>query len=179
MKKHFIHLIGANATGKSSIAGWILDTFKSSQAVGEYKKKEVQGVYTGGADPMKATNNERRDVLKKIWMGDKDIVLMQGMIVLSLINIDYFLELQKKFHRDITIIHLFCSLDTLQERVFHRSKGKPKNLKRTQNLINKSTGSARIARYAEQLGLNVINVCCDDIKAYDQLKQKLKELINE
>jgi polynucleotide 5'-kinase involved in rRNA processing len=28
--KYFIHLIGANATGKSSMAGWILNNFDNS-----------------------------------------------------------------------------------------------------------------------------------------------------
>lgn len=177
--KYFIYLVGANATGKSSMAGWIIETFENSQSVGTYKKREAQGVYTGGADPLRATNNERRQMLQKIWMTDKNLVLMQGMIVLSKLNIDYFIELQEKYHREIIVIHLFCSLNTLQERVFHRSKGNPKNVRRTQNLITKSKDSAKIARYAEQKGLRVINVCCDDIKAYDQLKQKLKELIDE
>lgn len=176
--KYFIYIIGANATGKSSTAGWILDNFNNSQAVGSYKKRQMQGVYTGGADPIKVTNQKRREMLKTIWMSDKNLVLMEGMILLSKLNIDYFLQLQKKFYRKIIVIHLFCSLDTLQERVFYRSKGKPKNQKRTNNLITKSNSSARIARYAEQLGLRVINLCCDNIAAYKQLQQQLKEQIN-
>ena len=66
--KYFIYIIGANATGKSSTAGWILDNFNNSQAVGSYKKRQMQGVYTGGADPIKVTNQKRREMLKTIWM---------------------------------------------------------------------------------------------------------------
>lgn len=176
--KYFIYLVGANATGKSSMAGWIIDTFKDSQSVGTYKKQEAQGVYTGGADRLKTTNQERRQMLQKIWMTDKNLVLMQGMMVLSKLNIDYFMELQKKFHREIIVIHLFCSLDVLQDRVFVRSKGKPQNVRRTKNLIKKSKDSAKIARYAEQKELKVINACCDNILVYNQVKEQLKELLN-
>ena len=94
-----IYLIGANATGKSSMTGWILNNFKNSQAVGIYKKRQIQGTYTGGADALKITNQKRRDMLQNIWMSDKDIVIMEGMIIISKLNIDYFLQLQKKFYR--------------------------------------------------------------------------------
>lgn len=38
----------------------------------------------------------------------------------------------------------------------------------------KTNSSAKIAKYAESLGLKVINTCCDTVAAYDQLKQQLK-----
>lgn len=176
--KYFIQIIGANATGKSSIAGWILDTYESSASVGKYKRRQQQGIYAGGCDPLKATNQERREMVKELWIGDKDIVLIEGMIFLSNLNLEYFLQLQQEYYRKIIIVHLFCSLDTLQERIFNRSKGKPKNFKRTQNLITKSTGSARLAKYAQHLGHTVIQMQCDKIQAYDKIKEKLKELLN-
>ncbi|HRT02936.1 MAG TPA: hypothetical protein P5513_03255 [Candidatus Diapherotrites archaeon] len=39
----------------------------------------------------------------------------------------------------------------------------------------KTIRSASIAKYAEEKGLKVINVCCDDINAYDWIKKQLKE----
>ena len=174
--KYFIQIIGANATGKSSLAGWIIDNFDNSQAVGKYKKREQNSnLYKGGADPLKFTNQERRNLLQKIWMSDKNIILMQGMIVLSKLNIDYFLQLQEKFYRKIIIIHLFCSIKVLQDRTYQRSGGKPKTKQKIENLREKTIRSASIAKYAEEKGLKVINVCCDDINAYDWIKKQLKE----
>ena len=170
-----IYLIGANATGKSSMTGWILNNFKNSQAVGIYKKRQIQGTYTGGADALKITNQKRRDMLQNIWMSDKDIVIMEGMIIISKLNIDYFLQLQKKFYRKIIVIHLFCSLDTLQKRIYERSKGKVQSEKRTKNLIDKTKISEKVAKYAESLRLKDLHIYCDDINAYNILKQKLKK----
>lgn len=180
-QKYFIQIIGGNATGKSTLA------YKLTQQYGEhiktvgkqYRISEKDNCVKGGADTMKATNDQRREILKDLWFQDTKIVLMQGMIVISKINMDYFKQLSNQHHRNIIIVHLYGdNQKVIYPRLFKRSGGKQMTKKREQGIRNIQKKSIASSEYAKSIGLNVIQFEIKDDNSSDQILNILIKELN-
>lgn len=180
-QKYFIQIIGGNATGKSTLAYKLTQQYKDDiKTVGkQYHISEKDNCVKGGVDPMKATNDYRRELLKDLWFSDADIVLMQGMIVISKINMDYFKELANQYNRNIIIVHLYGdNQKVIYPRLFKRSGGKQMTKKREQSINNIQKKSVSACKHAKTLGLNVIQFEIKDDNSSDQILNILIKELN-
>ena len=171
-QKYFIQIIGGNATGKSTLAYKLTQQYKGDiKTVGkQYYISEKDNCVKGGADPMKVTNEQRRELLKDLWLQDTKIVLMQGMIVISKINMDYFKQLANQYQRNIIIVHLYGdNQKVIYPRLFKRSGGKQMTKKREKGIMDIQRKSIASSKYAKSIGLNVIQFEIKDDNSSDQI----------
>ncbi len=179
-EKWFITILGTNSVGKTTLAYNLCQHYKENiSTVGKpYIISDKDGRVKGGVDPMKKTNDERRQMLKELWMTESKIVLMQGMIILSKKNMDYYKKLSQEHKRNILVIYLTAdNQKVIYPRLFQRSGGKQMTKKRIDGIKSITSKSKNTANYAIEIGLNVLQFQIKDNNSSVQLINKIKEII--
>lgn len=147
--KCFIQLIGTHCTGKSRVVSSIALSYgikfqsglfsetedNTCMLLGRYTKRPNKN-YTGGYDAVSHTTEQRKEHIKKLWESNYKIVMVEGFL-LGYFNVylNWYKTLEPK--RKVILIFLEPSLDTIKERLFKRSGGKPWSKKREDHVVGK------------------------------------------
>ncbi len=189
--KYYITFFGANATGKSSTAGWLSEQLPkrgiSVETVGKYGIRKGRIYHTGGADALHSkernksmTDAERMEVIKEKWMSDADVVIGEGMFLSGHKMLQHYINLKELKDRVILVIHLYADIDELGVRITERSGGKELTDVRVKRLgIRTRSAVQDLAKFRDSTELQIHEYDTTNKQDFPAFRQKIVELITQ
>lgn len=189
--KYYITFFGANATGKSSTAGWLSEQLPkrgiSVETVGKYGIRKGRIYHTGGADALHSkernksmTDAERMEVIKEKWMSDADVVIGEGMFLSDHKMLQHYINLKQLKDRIILVIHFYADIDELGKRITERSGGKELTPIRIKRLETRTKYAVRdISRFKDNPNLQIYQYDTTNKQNYIKIRQNILELLTE
>lgn len=189
--KYYITFFGANATGKSSTAGWLSEQLPKHgitvQTIGTYRIRNGRTYHTGGADALhskerKASMNdaERMALIKQKWMSDADVVIGQGMFLSGHKLLEHYINMKQFKNRIVLVIHLYADIDELGKRITQRSGGKELTDVRIKRLkIRTRSAIQDITKFKDNPNLQIYQYDTTNKQNYIEIRQNILELLTE
>ncbi len=189
--KYYITFFGANATGKSSTAGWLSEQLPKHgitvQTIGTYRIRNGRTYHTGGADALhskerKASMNdaERMALIKQKWMSDADVVIGQGMFLSGHKLLEHYINMKQLKNRIVLVIHLYADIDELGKRITQRSGGKELTDVRIKRLkIRTRSAIQDITKFKDNPNLQIYEYDTTKSQDFPIFRQKILESLVE
>ena len=189
--KYYITFFGANATGKSSTAGWLSEQLPKHgitvQTIGTYRIRNGRTYHTGGADALhskerKASMNdaERMALIKQKWMSDADVVIGQGMFLSGHKLLEHYINMKQFKNRIVLVIHLYADIDELGKRITQRSGGKELTDVRIKRLkIRTRSAIQDITKFKDNPNLQIYEYDTTKSQDFQIFRQKILESLVE
>ncbi len=189
--KYYITFFGANATGKSSTAGWLSEQLPKHgitvQTIGTYRIRNGRTYHTGGADALhskerKASMNdaERMALIKQKWMSDADVVIGQGMFLSGHKLLEHYINMKQFKNRIVLVIHLYADIDELGKRITQRSGGKELTDVRIKRLkIRTRSAIQDITKFKDNPNLQIYEYDTTKSQDFPIFRQKILESLVE
>lgn len=189
--KYYITFFGANATGKSSTAGWLSEQLPKHgitvETVGTYRIRNGRSYHTGGADALhskerKASMNdaERMELIKQKWMSDADVVIGEGMFLSGHKQLQHYIDMKKMKDRIVLVIHLYATIEELGVRITERSGGKELTDVRVKRLGIRTRSAVKdLAKFRDSTELQIHEYDTTNKQDFPTFRQKIVELITQ
>ena len=174
-----LHIMGGHASGKSTLAGKFIN-LPDTVVLGKYSKSKTFDGMTGGMDMLKATQEERFNLIKKEWLGDKKNVILEGMMCIY--NKSFFSrykELQAIKKRKVYAILLESKTDKVIERISKRSKGKVFDEKRSRHINSKARGARKNYNKLNPMEYEKLEFDTTDENNFLAIEKRLLEILQK